>query len=177
MTATSGQRARDLAAAAGFRAVPGQTFTNHPDDGTTWKTYQCGGDRLTIHTHPRRDRFARAIGTGYHWGFGRGTVANGLPALVRLIGPEQVGLLGLIRYQFGDAATQLGYSCSDDPRDVLLCDVRDDAGRVLWNAADADESAWPFLGYVVDLFAPHAHARPERGDGLLFTLTCLEVTR
>lgn len=168
-TRTSGERARSLVLAAGFQV--GEVYRRDRDGTDCVGFHHPDGRGINIHYRPSGHRFARAQGFGIGWAR-VGCTARTLPELVRLLGPASVGLLGLIQFQFGDRAAQLGYSCTEDhyPGDFVLWDVRDRDGQLIWDSNDPDVKPWPFLGQVVDLLAPLIRLRSERGDGLLFDL-------
>ncbi len=75
----------------------------------------------------------------------------------------------LVAGQF-PAAESIAYSCVDDPADVVIWQVRNANGRLLWNWLVAVEESWPGLGEAVEAFAVVARALPDRGDGLTYRL-------
>lgn len=81
-------------------------------------------------------------------------------------------LAALVRRRFGPAANQIGYARDD--HGVVLWDVRDAAGELLWTADADDIPGWRDLGDVVDRFAPLVEDDPQRGDALVFDLALQE---
>ncbi len=67
-------------------------------------------------------------------------------------------------------AAEVEYSCTDDPRDVVLWTVRNASGRLLFNWRTAGEKSWPELGETVELLARVVRRRQARGDGLVYEL-------
>lgn len=78
-------------------------------------------------------------------------------------------LLYLLRRRFGRTATQIGYARDD--LDIVVWDVRDANGALLWDARPDDIPGWRDLSKAVDLFARLIEDDPQRGDALIYDLT------
>lgn len=83
---------------------------------------------------------------------------------------DKTRLIRLILKRY-PTAVAVEYSCVDDPADVVLWNVRNASGRLLFNWRTAGEHSWPELGETVDALAQVVRRRRARGNGLIYLLS------